>query len=386
MAADARTFLLDGVVLATGERTSIRIEGSRIAAIAPTAEAARRFDGEGLLAAPGFIELQINGAAGHDLTTEPESLWAVGAALGAYGVTSFLPTLVSPGFEVVDRALAAWRADPPPGWVGAEPLGWHVEGPFLSPTRAGAHHPESLRPPDVAAVTGWSPAAGVRIATLAPELPGALDLVTALVGNGVVVSAGHSAATYAQARAGFDAGIRGVTHLCNAMAPFDHREPGLIGAALEDPRVTVWLIPDGIHVHPAMVSIVRRAIGAERLAIVSDAIAALGMPDGSHQLAGREVDVSDGEARLADGVLAGSVLRLDEGLRNLVSFGGCTIAEALPAVTSVPARLLGIGPERGTLRPGAIADVTLLTPGGEVALTIAAGRVIHDATEGARWA
>lgn len=370
---------------------SIRIEGDRIVVVGPPAAdrahgAARHFDGGGLIAAPGFIELQINGAAGHDLTTEPEALWGVGSALGRYGVTAFVPTLVSPGWAIVDRAMAAFLAGPPPDYNGATPLGWHVEGPFLSEKRAGAHDPAALRPPDLGAVEGWSPAAGIRTVTLAPELPGAIDVVRALVARGVTVSAGHSAATYAEARAGFDAGIRSVTHLFNAMGPLDHREPGLAGAAIEDPRVTIGLIPDGLHLHPALVSIVRRAVGIDRLAIVTDAIAALGMDPGAHQLAGRAVRVHGGAARLEDGTLAGSVLSLDAGLRNLAAFAGIDAAEALPAVTSVPACLLGLGNERGSLRTGSIADLTLLTPDLGVAVTITRGRIVHDATEGARWA
>lgn len=395
-AAADRSLQVDGVSLPGSghERVSIRIADGRISSVgqasAPRGSTSdvgpvRRIDGDGLLAAPGFVDLQLNGAAGLDLTTEPEGLWRVGAALGAHGVTAFLPTLVSPGRDVVDRARAAWVGGPPDGYLGAEPLGWHVEGPFLSPKRSGAHAPAALRPPDRAAVGGWTPASGVRIVTLAPELPGALDVVRALVAQGVVVSAGHSAATYAEAMAGFDAGIRSVTHLFNAMPPLDRREPGLAGAAIADPRVTVGLIPDGLHVHPAIVAIVRRSVGADRLAIVTDAIAALGMDPGEHQLAGRPVRVQRGSARLEDGTLAGSVLGLDEGLRNLAAFCGLDLADALPAITSVPARLLGLDGERGALRPGAIGDVTLLGPDLEIALTIVRGRVVYDAIEGDRW-
>src|SRR5262245_47622049 len=196
----------------------------------------------------GLIDLQVNGAAGHDLTSSPESLWAVGEALAGYGVAAWLPTLVSPGWPIVERARAAFAAGPPAGYRGATVLGWHVEGPFLSPRRHGAHDPAALRAPDVGAVRDWSPACGIRLVTLAPELPGALPVVDALVAAGVVVSAGHSAATHDEARAGFDAGIRAVTHLFNAMSPLDHRDPGLPGAALADPRVTICLIPDGLHV------------------------------------------------------------------------------------------------------------------------------------------
>lgn len=294
-----------------------------------------------------MIDLQVNGAGGFDLTMEPEALWKVGTALSRFGVTAFLPTLVSPAWEIVDRGRDALRAGPPPGYDGAKPLGWHVEGPFLSPSRAGAHDPAALRSPSVEAVAGWSPESGIRMVTLAPELPGALDVVRSLVANGVVVSAGHSAATHDQADAGFDAGIRSVTHLFNAMAPLDHREPGLVGAALADDRVTVCLIPDGLHVHPTVVALVRRAVGPERLAIVSDAISALGVGPGLHQLAGREIEVDATSARLPDGVLAGSVLGLDEGVRNLAAFAGCSLDEARLAATRVPARLLGIADEAG---------------------------------------
>jgi N-acetylglucosamine-6-phosphate deacetylase len=288
------------------------------------------------------IDLQVNGAGGHDLTESPERLWDVADALARFGATAFLPTLVSPSWSVVDRARAALAGGPPPGFDGATPLGWHVEGPFLNPARAGAHDPGSLVAPSIGPVADWSPATGVRMVTLAPELPGALAVVEALVGNGVVVSAGHSAATWDQARAGFDAGVRGVTHLFNAMAPLDHREPGIAGAALADERVTVWLIPDGLHVHPGLVGLVRRTVGADRLAVVTDAIAALGMPPGRHSLAGRLVDCDETSARLPDGTLAGSVIGLDAAVRNLAAFAGCSPDEARLAATVVPARLLGL--------------------------------------------
>ena len=289
-----------------------------------------------------MIDLQINGAGGHDLTEEPERVWDVAAFLPRYGVTAFLPTLVDPTWSIVDRARAALAGGPPPGFDGATPLGWHVEGPFLNPTRAGAHDPANLHPPSVEPVADWSPATGIRIVTLAPELPGALDVVEALVANGVVVSAGHSAATWAQARAGFDAGIRSVTHLFNAMSKLDHREPGLPGAALADDRVTIGLIPDGLHVHPGLIGLVHRTVGADRLAIVTDAIAALGVAPGEHRLAGRRVLVDETSCRLPDGTLAGSLLGLDAAVRNLAEYAGISIEDARLATTSVPARLLGL--------------------------------------------
>lgn len=289
-----------------------------------------------------FVDLQLNGAGGFDLTTDPEAVWQVGAVLPRFGVAAFLPTLVSPSFAIVDRAREALAAGPPTGYAGATPLGWHVEGPFLAPSRAGAHDPATLRAPDLEAVAAWSPGSGIRMVTLAPELPGALDVVRWLVSRGVVVSAGHSAATYDEAQAGFDAGIRSVTHLFNAMAPLDHRNPGLAGAALADDRVTIGIIPDGLHVHPGMVSLVRRTVGPARLAIVTDAIAALGMPPGTYMLAGRECTVDESSARLPGGGLAGSVIGMDAAVANLAAFAGILEAEAARAATVVPLRLLGL--------------------------------------------
>jgi len=306
--------------------------------------------------AGGYLDLQVNGAGGHDLTSSPESVWAVGEALTRYGVAAFLPTLVSPSWAVVERAQRSIASGPPAGYRGARVLGWHVEGPFLAPSRAGAHDPASLRAPDVGAVAGWSPSSGIRLVTLAPELPGALAVAERLLAGGVVVSAGHSAASFAEATAGFDAGIRAVTHLFNAMPPLDHREPGLAGAALADPRVTIGLIPDGLHVHPALVRVVAEAVGPERLAIVTDAIAALGMAPGRHRLANRDVTVDDEPAvggvpqaraaRLHDGRLAGSVLSMGDAVRNLAAFTGWPEATARACATTTPAALLGVDPRQ----------------------------------------
>ncbi len=390
--SDQVAILLRGAEMVGGPAgpQAVLLAGGRIAAIGPAAETAappgaRRFDATGLRAAPGFIDLQLNGAAGHDLTADPSAIWAVGAALPASGVTAFLPTIVSAPPGVAEAARSALLAGPPDGYAGATPLGLHVEGPFLSPARHGAHDPAVLREPDPALVADWSPATGIRMVTLAPELPRALEVVRSLVARGVVVSAGHSAATFAEAAAGIEAGIRYVTHLFNAMTPLDHREPGLVGAALADPRVIVGLIPDGIHVHPAVVGLVRRLVGTERFSVVTDAVAAHGLAHGRSTLGTVDVIVDATSARLADGTLAGSILALDQAVRNVLAFSGCTAAEAVASVTRVPARLLGLEAERGTLRPGALADVTLLTSDLGLAATIVAGRLVHDADGRARW-
>ena len=271
--------------------------------------------------------------------------------------------------------------------AAARPLGLHLEGPFLAPERRGAHDAAHLVPPavEIVADEDWSAEHGVALVTVAPELPGALDVVRALVERGVVVSAGHSSATAAEARAGADAGISYVTHLFNAMGPLHHREPGLAGVALVDERLHVGLIADGIHVDPAVVALVVRALGG-RLSLVTDAVAALGVPAGPGRLGSLAVDVTPGDltVRLDDGTLAGSVLSLDRAVRNAMDFGGLDLVDAVRAVTEVPARVLGLA-DRGTVAPGAVADLVLLTPEGDVVATVVGGRVVHDAREADTW-
>jgi N-acetylglucosamine-6-phosphate deacetylase len=340
-------------------------------------------DAAGLLVAPGLVDLQCNGAVGVDLSSEPERLWEVAAALPCWGVTAWLPTIVTAPAEIRRRALAALRAGPPAGddRPRAAPLGLHLEGPFLAPERRGAHPADRLVPPDAAlpAEEGWSD--GVALVTLAPELPGALDVVRTLAGEGIVVAAGHSSATAAETRAAVDAGVRYVTHLFNAMVPLGHREPGLPGVALTDGRVRAGLIADGLHVDPAVVALAARALG-DRLTLVSDAVAALGAPAGRVRLAAQWAEAGDDGVRLPDGTLAGSTLGLDRAVRNLVAFAGVPLADALAAASAAPAAVLGRD-DRGVIAPGAVADLVLLDADGELVATVAAGRVAHDTRRGA---
>ena len=329
--------------------------------------------------APGFIDLQINGALGIDLAEAPERLWEVGAALGRYGVTGFLPTIVTSPPGTPERAMGA-LADRPVGFAGAEPLGLHFEGPMLNPARRGAHDPALLRPPSPELVSGWTRAAGVALVTLAPELPGGLAVVEQLVGAGVVVAAGHTAATAEELERAVAAGVTYVTHLYNGMAPFGHRDPGPVGMALADRRLTAGLIADGIHVHPVAVAAAWRALGPARLDLVTDAVAALGRPPGRFPLGGRTVTLGDDGVRLDDGTLAGSALALDEAVRNLIAFTGCSPAEAVATVTVTPARVLGL-PRKGSVAPGFDADLTLLTPELRVVTTFVAGRELPPRSE-----
>jgi N-acetylglucosamine-6-phosphate deacetylase len=230
----------------------------------------------------------------------------------------------------------------------------------------------------------WSPEHGVRVVTLAPELPGAVELIGYLVSAGVVVSAGHSAATFEEGVTAIDAGVTCATHLFNGMAPLGHRDPGLVAALLRDERVTLGLIADGVHVHPSVVDLVWRIAGP-RVLLVSDAIAALGMPAGRYRLGAAEMKLDSGRARI-DGRLAGSVSALDASVRNLARFTGASVADVVATVTATPARLLRMEAERGSLEAGRIADVVALTPELEVAATIVAGQVVHTTERTAAWA
>ncbi|HEX4866798.1 MAG TPA: N-acetylglucosamine-6-phosphate deacetylase [Acidimicrobiales bacterium] len=334
-------------------------------------------DAAGLVAAPGFVDLQCNGGVGIDLAGEPERLWELAAALPRWGVTAWLPTIVTGPPTVTERALATLAGGPPPGWAGAIPLGLHLEGPFLAHGHRGAHRPEHLRRPELAAVDGWGRDAGVAMVTLAPELPGALEVIEALAARDVAVSLGHSGATAAQARAGIDAGATWVTHLWNAMAPLHHREPGLVGVALTDERVRAGVIADGIHLDPTVVALTAGALG-DRLVLVTDAVSALGLPGGRHRLGTVEVELGEGRGvRLADGTLAGSDLAMDQAVRNLRAFSGCPVERALAAASGAPAAVLGDA-GRGALEAGRQGDVVLLDDDLEVLVTVVAGAVVHD--------
>ncbi len=336
-------------------------------------------EADGLVVTPGWIDLQLNGGFGNDFTDDPECIWDVAAKLPKFGVTAFLPTIITSPLEKIQQALDVIQRGPPPGWQGALPLGLHLEGPFLNPAKKGAHNPAHLRLPDLDMARNWLPEHGVRLVTLAPELPNALQLTQYLRRRGVIVSAGHSMATYNQALVAFEAGIVYGTHLFNAMPPLAHREPGLAGALLTNPEATVGLIADGIHTHPAMVAMAWHCKGSDRITLVTDGMAALGMPPGQYRLGDIEVVVSEDSARLVDGTLAGSIATPDVALRNIQRFTGCSLREALETLTSTPAALLGLN--KGRIGVGYDADLTVIDAGGEVVMTVVAGRIVYRREE-----
>lgn len=341
------------------ERGTVIVDEGRIVDVGADLsrpEQANLYHADGLHLVPGLIDLQLNGGYGLDFTQNPATIWEVAGRLPQTGVTSFLPTIITSPQTTVEQAQQVLGAGPPAGFRGAIPLGLHLEGPFLNPAKKGAHNPAYLRRPEQ---TNWSPENGVRLVTLAPELPGALPVIAELSGRGVVVSAGHSLATFEQAQAGFAAGIGYVTHLFNAMPALHHRQPGLVAAALAHDQVVIGLIPDGVHLHPAWLKLVWEWCPG-RVNPVTDGMAALGMPPGRYQLGDFTVTVDGRQASLADGTLAGSLLTLDEALRRMVAFTGRSLADILPGFTAVPAGLLGL--QKGQIKIGYDADLLLLTP------------------------
>ena len=336
-------------------------------------EDSREFTG---LLCPGFIDLQINGAFGADIGSDAETLEILAEQLPSTGVTAFLPTLVSSPPDRYERffaALEGWCAKTP----GAQALGAHLEGPFLAQSRKGAHDVAHLRPVDKGFLSHLLDSGKVRVMTLAPELPRALEAIAHLVETRVVASAGHTEATYDELVRAADAGLSLGTHLYNAMSPLKHRSPGAVGALLTDERVKVGIIVDGVHVHVGALRVAYQAKGSDGLALVTDAMEAAGMPPGDYKLGGREVRLQDGSVLLPDGTLAGSALTMDQAVRNTVRFLGVPLAEAARMASEVPARTLSLE-HKGKISIGCDADFTLVDQEGTVRQTIVAGRVAYD--------
>jgi N-acetylglucosamine-6-phosphate deacetylase len=331
---------------------------------------------KGLLVVPGFIDLQVNGGFGHDFTIDPASIWQVASDLPRFGVTTFLPTIISSPKTTINQIIKIFNSYHKTSHVSAVPIGLHIEGPFISHSKKGAHNPEFIRSIIPSELQSWSPDNGVLLVTMAPEIPGALSMIKILASRGVVVSAGHSNATYEQSILGIEAGITCGTHIFNAMSSLSHREPGLPGALLSRDDVYIGIIADGLHVHPALISIMLKVKGGSSLILVSDAMSALGMPPGVYSQIGEKVYVDKSSARLSDGTLAGSILGLDQALRNLISYTNCSLEDAILTITSTPAKLLQLD-RKGSIIVGYDADLTFLTPSMDVAATMIAGKFVY---------
>ena len=332
--------------------------------------------------APGFVDIHMHGGAGVDLMrAAPSELPGLNKFLTTHGVTGYFPTTVAAPLDQTCAALgrladaieAAQGTHAEGDAMQARPLGIHLEGPFLSHKRRGVHPPEYLVEPTLEIFERlWQAAHGhVRMMTIAPEIPGALEVIAEAARRKVCVSIGHSDATLEAARAGVRAGARHATHTFNAMRPLDHRDPGILGEVLTDRELSADIIADGIHVAPEVIQIFLRSVGFERSVLITDAMAAAGMPDGTYQLGPIQVEVKDGKCT-SNGSLAGSVLTMDRAVRNIKRFSHWTLREAVRAATLNATRAVGLA-QHGELAPGAEANIIVLSPDGEIRRTIVRG-------------
>lgn len=339
-------------------------DGGDIAALVPASQARRQADEIDDLAggwlAPGFIDAQVNGGGGvlFNNDTSVEAIAAIGRAHRRFGTTGFLPTLISDDAEVMARAIGATRAAIAAGVPGV--LGVHLEGPYIAPARKGTHDAGKFRVPDAAEVAmATSLDNGITLITLAPEqVP--LATIRAMAARGAIVVAGHTAASYEQARAGLEAGLRGFTHLYNAMSPLQGREPGAVGAALEDRDSWCGVIVDGVHVHPGSLRVALAAKPRGKLFLVTDAMPMVGSDDPAFALYGEVITAVDGVVRNAAGALAGSALDMATAVRNCVRLLGLPLDEAARMASTYPADFLGLGGRCGRIAAGLQADLVLL--------------------------
>lgn len=350
-----------------------------------TPGSARVLDFGDAVLAPGFVDIHIHGCAGHDvMEPDPTALPTVEQLLAAHGVTSYFPTTVTAPIEqtlaALERlALAIETAEKSVDGKRAQPLGIHLEGPFISHARRGVHPRANLLPPTLEMFDRfWQAARGrIRVMTIAPELECAKEVIAEAVRRGVCVSLGHTDADWSATRAGIAAGARHATHAFNAMRPLDHREPGIVGEMLTNPQLSADIIADGIHVHPAVVELFLKAKGTDAAVLITDATAATGMADGRYRLGSLEVEVKNGKCT-SEGKLAGSVLTMDRAVRNVMQFARWELQPALRLASFNPARIVGVA-GRGKIETGCRADIVVLTPAGEVKSTIVGGAVPEGA-------
>jgi len=379
----------------TIERGSLVISDEGKIAYVGALENAPRQDGRmidlrGLYVAPGFIDIHVHGGKGitfggsRDAAAELKdySEWVVST-----GVTGFLTSIAAPDLKSLVALVHAyaqameqfsfWNLHDIPG---AEPLGIHLEGPYLNPEKKGAFNPQWLRKPaldEVEAVLeigqGW-----IRQVTMAPELPGAPELASIFRAAGVVVSMGHTSANYATASAALRGNFTHVTHTFNAQSGFHHREPGVFGAILTSDFVTAELIADGVHAHPGAMKILTRCLGADRITLITDAMAGAGLPDGAYDLVGQQVTVRNGIATVPDGTLAGSTAAMNQCVHNMTSLVGLPLQQAVQMASLNPARTMGFASRLGSIQPGKDASLTVIDQDANVYLTLVKGRVVYS--------
>jgi len=328
---------------------------------------------------PGFIDLHVHGGGGADVMDgEYESIKQIALTQSHFGTTAFLPTTMTMSKGKMIKSLKSIQEAKIKGTGTAQIVGIHLEGPYINLEKKGAQNEEDIVKPSIEEFLEYNQASGhlIRLVTLAPEMPGAMEFIRWLYQEDIIASAGHTNATYQQMQDAIQAGLTHITHLFNAMRGLHHREPGVVGAALTDPGLTAEIIADGIHIHPIILKMIHQMKGAKKVVLVTDAMRATGLQEGAYDLGGQEVMVAGEQAKLKDGTLAGSVLTMDKAVRNMVTKAGISLQEAVQMASYNPAKSLGIDDKKGSLKPGKDADIVILNKNFEAELTMVSGQVV----------
>ncbi|MBA7649788.1 N-acetylglucosamine-6-phosphate deacetylase [subsurface metagenome] len=390
---DKKTIISNGTIITpfqSLENKAISIEKGKITAIKERKvmdipAGVEVIDAGNGFVVPGFIDIHVHGGGGSDVMDGGyEAVKQVATTHSRFGTTAFLPTTMTMSKDKIIESLKSIHEAFIKGTGAAEILGVHLEGPYISSEKKGAQKEKDIKKASIGEFLEFNQASGnlIRIVTLAPEKPGAIDLIRWLHKNRIIASVGHSNATYKQVQEGILAGLSHVTHTFNAMRGFNHREPGVVGAALSSPKLILEMIADGIHLHPVAMKILIKIKEIGKIVLITDAMRAASKPEGTYNLGGQEVTVVRGQARLKDGTLAGSVLTMDKAVCNMVDKVGVSLTEAIQMATASPARCLGVESKKGSLEPGKDADIVILNKKLEVELTMVKGKIVYKREEG----
>ena len=363
---NGRVYIKNGRIAKVGKRIS-RFSG------------VETVDASGMMVVPGFVDTHVHGGSGSDVMDgTAEAVRKIASYHARFGTTSMVATTTTESFDRIIRAVRAARAVIERRTDGAEVVGIHLEGPYINPERRGAQNVKHVRLPSLREFKRIldESANRVRIVTLAPEIKRGVEFIAALKNMGIVLSAGHSNASYADMVSAIDAGITHVTHIFNGMRELHHREPGIVGAALTREELTVSVIADGVHVHPNVIELLFKAKGVDNIILITDAIRAAGMSDGTYELGGLHVTVKRGVCRLASGTLAGSTLTMNMAVKNMIDFLGIPLSDALKMASTNAAKIIGFADSKGSLEEGKDADIAILDEDFNVKSTIVKGRII----------
>ena len=365
------------------ENHTLILEGEIISAIIPDQKFIvekndHSINTQGKWVTPGLIDIHVHGSDLADaMDADSEAINTLNQFFASRGVTGYLLTTGTASNSDISAVINCYQEYSPTEY-GAVPLGIHLEGPYLCEERKGAQPAIHLRDPEPAMYQSWFKSGKIRLMTVAPELEGAIDLIKFGVKHGVEFAVGHSVVSYEVMQEAIERGLRQATHTFNGMNPLHHRQPGVLGAVLSDDRLFAQVIADGVHVHPAVVNALVKAKGINRTILITDAIRAAGIGNGEYNLLGQTVTVMDGVARISSGSLAGSVLTMDQAVRNAMAFCGIPFNEVIHMASLTPATSLNMHPERGALKPGLRADVTIFDQDYSVETTIVGGNIVYQ--------